>query len=288
MESPCSQDGTTGGAGDCSLFFFGVVFFNVHDKVSVTGVHGWRGSCAGLRFPLNGPFRWARHLTRPATTSPAILHYGRWLWLFPFIPASVRRHVSAEWPGHVIKGNDETALDPLFTRAQGHSIRYSVLKSCSSVLTNSKLQHFHSVLVVLRFTFGCWMSGEKSPRIRKIKNTGSGNDCCGCCNMGSFIRNCFFFLLSSLFVNFRRCFFATKDEIIWNYMLEFLQLVIPPESCWSSSEMLSLFIGPVFEKSEFHTDLKNLCVKLLQMEKSSIKPYFTHWTFSTAPSVFPP
>lgn len=32
-------------------------FFNVHDKVSVTGVHGWRARCAGLRFPLNGPFR---------------------------------------------------------------------------------------------------------------------------------------------------------------------------------------------------------------------------------------
>lgn len=143
MESQCSRDGDAGGAGDCLLFFFwGVVFFNVHDKVSVTGVHGWRGSCAGLRFPLNGPFRWARHLTRPATTSPAILHYGRWLWLFPFIPASVRRHVSAEWPGHVIKGDDETALDPLFTRAQGHSIRYSVLKSCSSVLTNSQVAAF--------------------------------------------------------------------------------------------------------------------------------------------------
>lgn len=114
-------------------------------------------------------------------------------------------------------------------------MRYSMRKSCSSVLTNSKLEHFHSVLVVLRFTFGCWMSGGKKSQKKKDKEYRQWKWLLWMLQYGQFYQKLF---LPSSFFHFLWTFggvSATKDGIIWNYMLEFWQLVIPPERCWSSS-----------------------------------------------------
>lgn len=121
-----------------ALFFFSPCTTRSAWLVCTDGERAvWR-----LRFPLNGSFRWARHLTCSATTSSVILHHGRWLWLLIFVAVGLASCL------HRVTG-------PLDFRTAHYEGKWPTvfwihcslnkIEIFSMFLTNSKLWYFHSV-----------------------------------------------------------------------------------------------------------------------------------------------
>lgn len=191
----------------------------------------------GLRFPLNGSFRWARHLTCAATTLSAIFHHGRWLRLFFFFvlvrlasclhwvtrPLGFRKpHYEREW---------RIVHSRLMSLNEILSVEILLVSLDKLQLGAFSLSPGHLLSSSLPLLLSVW--GKKSLK-KKNEIMGSESDCSRCCNRSSFLRICFPFFT---FVNFWRCFCHTGLDY-WNYMLEFGQFMIPPDSegCWSSRE----------------------------------------------------